>query len=754
MGTRRSESRRSPSLARGRPRASFAPVLSLLLAVAACGDPQGPTAASVAVTLVIDSAPTVTTAGYTFFSAVVVTMLDSAGRRALGASGRITLSLEAPDSAPTLLGTTSVVAALGRARFPDLRVDRAGSGYVFVAAAAGIDSGRSRPLTVIPAGRSRIRFVAQPTAVRAGDSIALEATLVDHVGNVVTDTTQDVSAWLTHLGAPDVILALGRTSRGRIRFVTSLCEAGTAHRLVVQVSDGAPDTTDAIAVEPSFPARLEFITGWQPPPDPGRPFSVSLEVRDGCGNLATGSDGLPVTVTVIEALAPYAMADSATVATTGGIALFTDLTVDRSGQYAVWAQAPGVTQVGTRWFTVVLRAARLAAGGETTCLLHPTGRILCWGSNTAGQLGDGTVGGLRGRPGFVLGTYGTVHLAVGGAHACAVDTAGTLVCWGANDFGQGGRAGGASGTPRPVAGSLTGPTNLSAGERHSCAIANGATFCWGDNTSGQLGTGGPRTASPTPALVQGAHEFRRIVAGRAHTCALDAAGTVWCWGDNSHGQLGAGAVGGTQDAPVAVAGTPAFGDVSAGANHSCAVSYMAASARVFCWGANDRGQLGTTAFVGDTAVPVQEASFGGPQLDSYSLTAGADHSCLTAGYMGTGATVCWGDNTYGQMGTGTVGGVSSIVFGPEYAFYRAASGLRHSCADGALGPRCWGDNRSGQLGAGTTGSVSGTALAVVAPQSWSAPPTAAVPIGRAQRGLPSRSGAVSPRSRGPSGNSP
>jgi alpha-tubulin suppressor-like RCC1 family protein len=164
---------------------------------------------------------------------------------------------------------------------------------------------------------------------------------------------------------------------------------------------------------------------------------------------------------------------------------------------------------------------------------------------------------------------------------------------------------------------------ISLGDLHSCALdSHGSVVCWGDNRVGQLGTGsivGPDDCSDpnlvhpacakTPVAVSSLTGVSYITAGNAHTCALLVDGTVKCWGANNYGQLGIGTTTGPatcymgeacSPTPVSVPNLAGVIAISAGASHTCAVL---SDGSVRCWGWNIYGQLGdgTTQ---DSATPV------------------------------------------------------------------------------------------------------------------------------------------------------
>ena len=180
-------------------------------------------------------------------------------------------------------------------------------------------------------------------------------------------------------------------------------------------------------------------------------------------------------------------------------------------------------------------------------------------------------------------------------------------------------------------------------------------------------------------------------------CALTTTGSAYCWGDNFYGQLGNGAFGnGTdQSIPTAVSGGHTFTSITAGRRHTCALT---ADGVGYCWGENVFGQLGTGSAT-STPVPAPTAVSGG--LRFTSITAGSGHTCaLTT----AGAGYCWGSDNEGQLGGASSGDKSTptAVTG-GLTFTSITAGRTHTCALTAAGAGyCWGSNGSGQLGDGTT----------------------------------------------------
>ena len=352
-------------------------------------------------------------------------------------------------------------------------------------------------------------------------------------------------------------------------------------------------------------------------------------------------------------------------------------------------------------------AGTLAAGTFHTCGLVAGGAAYCWGYNGSGQLGNANTAGsvsANPTPEAVSGGLTFASLTAGFQHTCGLTPAGVAWCWGDNQYGQLGNTTNIgvpfveNPAPLQVDGSLT-FTALSAGVDHTCGlIASGEMYCWGRNRTGQLGITtnmGTSDPNPAPTLVTGGLTFTTLTAGTGHTCGV-ASGAVYCWGDNQKGQLGNDTDIGSETiphpTPVVVQGLPAVTSIVAGGAHNCALT---AAGAAWCWGDNFVGNLsGTTDPVSSTPVAVS----GG--LTFISIGAGGGHSCgLTSG----GTLYCWGGNLLGQLGSTTNFGTSDPSYSPA-----AVSGVSlatiaiksaHTCGVTAAGQAwCWGFNRYGQLG--------------------------------------------------------
>ena len=239
------------------------------------------------------------------------------------------------------------------------------------------------------------------------------------------------------------------------------------------------------------------------------------------------------------------------------------------------------------------------------------------------------------------------------------------------------------------------PTAIAAGGSHACVLTPaGGVKCWGSNLVGQLGMGDYDEITTAIQVVEMTEGVTQISADYEHTCALEGGGSIRCWGDDDHGQLGDGTVGGDGYVPAAVAGLPGPAiQVSAGGYHTCAVL---GTSEVSCWGDNGYGQLGSSlATPADGPVLV-------PGLTGVTqVSAGGYHTCARTG---TGDVLCWGDNSSGQMGVPAITSSSTplpVEGLPSGQVLEVATGDWHTCALlSGHDVMCWGDASYGQLGNG------------------------------------------------------
>lgn len=389
--------------------------------------------------------------------------------------------------------------------------------------------------------------------------------------------------------------------------------------------------------------------------------------------------GAPVTKTaqgVIAPILPGSTVTNATAATRPGVNGSTG-----ASKPPVIDVTPSVRSTDDR--------ATIAAGGRHSCVLSGA-RVLCWGANDRGQLGDGEAES-RDTPDAIAGDIEFSQVVAGIAHSCGLTRSGDAYCWGSNESGQLGDATASTrSAPVRVAGNISFQV-LRAGQRHTCGLTNsGDAACWGVNDKGQLGDGTTNSRS-APAIIKAPVRFISLSAGWTHTCGLSFDGSAYCWGDNSSGQLGDDSRN-SERAPVAVAGGLHFTSISAGNGHTCAVTD---AGEAYCWGNNLYGQLGTGSTVSSNTPAKVET-----QSRFASVSVGSSHSC---GRTRSGQAWCWGRNNYGQLGDGsTTNSVLPVRASGGGVFTALNVTAAHTCASTAEGETwCWGYNTDGQLGDGT-----------------------------------------------------
>jgi alpha-tubulin suppressor-like RCC1 family protein len=340
----------------------------------------------------------------------------------------------------------------------------------------------------------------------------------------------------------------------------------------------------------------------------------------------------------------------------------------------------------------------VASGGTHTCATRSDGATRCWGSDASGQLGNSTNLTSSSSPVNVVGASGLTTLDAHFEHTCAVNAAGVLYCWGANEVGQIGNSQ-TSDQPLPVAvPNLPPVVQATTGRDFTCAVVDdGTARCWGNGLFGRLGQGSP-TSSFVPVEVQGLTDVVQVDAGTSHACALTAPGDVYCWGFNGgqgtgrSGRLGTGNDQSytspqklTLPAPVA--------QIAAGDAHTCA---SLVNGRVYCWGDNADGQIGDGTNA-DRLSPRLVTAIS----NVAEISAGRAHTCAITRARDL---YCWGRNDHGQVGDSTqTSRPTPTPLSTPADVLAVSCGDLHTCVTTLEGRLyCWGNNDGNQLGA--TGS--------------------------------------------------
>ena len=307
-------------------------------------------------------------------------------------------------------------------------------------------------------------------------------------------------------------------------------------------------------------------------------------------------------------------------------------------------------------------AAAVATSENHTCAVMEDGTVRCWGNNSSGQLGNGRSGINRddrsentAAPVAVMGIDDATEIATGWDHTCALVEDSTVSCWGSNSFGQLGDGTNRSASAPVKTADISDAIAIAAGWDHTCAlIRNGSIYCWGNNLDGNLGDGTTSNSS-VPVRVAEIADASAISADGNHTCALTQSGDVYCWGSNSHDQLGDGPLGcgaivtmgcaqrNRADSPIPLQVTISedVAAISAGDFHTCALHEDGTAS---CWGNNQDGQLGDGT-TDRSLRPVKAADL----PDATAITAGSSHTCAL---RESSTITCWGNNQNEQLGDG------------------------------------------------------------------------------------------------------
>jgi hypothetical protein len=284
--------------------------------------------------LVFSAQPATTTAGAAL-PEVRVTAMDAFGNVATGFSQTVTVALGTNPAGGTLSGTTSVPASGGVASFLNLSINRAGQGYTLSASASGVAAAASSPFDITPGAAARLAFSVQPTTTTSSQPIAppVKVQVQDALGNLVPSATSTVTIALasgpggTLSGTRTVSASSGEATFGDL----SIDRAGGGYSLSATASGliAATSATFSITVGPA--ARLVFSVQPQNV-TAGSAISpaVQVEIQDSGGNRVTTSTA-PITMALGANPGGGTLAGTTTVNAAGGVATFSNLSINRSG---------------------------------------------------------------------------------------------------------------------------------------------------------------------------------------------------------------------------------------------------------------------------------------------------------------------------------------------------------------------------------------------------------------------------------------
>ena len=698
-------------------------------------------------------APTSGVAGDPLSTALQVELRDARGNRVMNSSLAVTVAPAGAATGTPLHGTTTLLADQGRATFTNLWFERAGADRLKVTVGAlPVDS--SSVVTVEPAAPAVVELAPVAPFQIAGVPIGLAGQVRDRFGNLALNYSGPVTA--TAIDRPPFGQFFGDSTtladQGSFEFFSLNFHVATAPWRFTAFLPGTPtrrDTTQAMVVLAGPAATLGIAHLGSPSVALPAPDSTVLKVTDLFGNLTTLDSTIPfpyvqaeVTGWAYSSAFPYdqQVRSGAFADLIDGTAVY-HIAFNRPGRARLIFTAPGLAPDTTEEIVPILPAPVMYGASGTfqssvlltdhaTCLYNYIS--LCAGGNAHSELGvdpaavnadslflspDSTV---NGNP--ASGDGGDRHLCV--SVSDFFTGLFNVSCWGDNTEGQlgNGSVGGESSVPVTVGGfTSTVAPYISAGNAHTCAIFDGAAACWGKNDVGQLGIGTTGASTGTATAVTGGHDFAQISAGGRHTCAVDTAHALWCWGGNDFGQLGDSGVSGAYATdPIQVRPDLDWYSVAAGDEFTCGQLYgNGSTAQVYCWGRNDRKQFGYfDNGAPQSIVPRLAGLFNG---SSNGISAGGQFVCAAfTGGAPNEALYCWGANEHGQLGRGTVSVADSMPVPPtpfaggvglEYVV--PIVGRTHACALTAADPRkifCWGENTDGRFGIGRQGGDEPTPL--------------------------------------------
>mmetsp|Transcript_103145 Transcript_103145/g.290169 ORF Transcript_103145/g.290169 Transcript_103145/m.290169 type:complete len:382 (-) Transcript_103145:130-1275(-) len=276
-------------------------------------------------------------------------------------------------------------------------------------------------------------------------------------------------------------------------------------------------------------------------------------------------------------------------------------------------------------------AAIFAGGYGTSAITKNKGLVKLWGDLP------------REASGQVAADTSCEVLAIGFSHVAALTSAGRLVCWGDDSYGEC--------TKAPSLASSEKVTQLTAGKHHTAALtSDGKLYCWGDDRCGQC------------QVPNESEKFVQVAAGGYHTAAITSSGGIVAWGEDTFGQC--------SRIPSLQSGDK-FIHVKCGRHHTVATS---SDGGFFGWGDDSYGQC--------SRVPPLEAS-----EKIMQVSAGAYHTvALTSDFR----VVAWGSDIQGQCSQAPSGKFSAVAAGDFHTVALDAGGVAH----------CWGHNDHDQCSEG------------------------------------------------------
>jgi alpha-tubulin suppressor-like RCC1 family protein len=391
-------------------------------------------------------------------------------------------------------------------------------------------------------------------------------------------------------------------------------------------------------------------------------FTVLASGHNGFGQLGTGnytSSDVPVAVQGLTEVTAISAGND------HGLALL------KSGKVMAWgANSSGQLGNGTTTGSDapvevkgLSEAIAVSAGGYYSLALLKSGKVMAWGENEWGQLGNGKSKTSSDVPVEVKGLTEVTAIAAAEYHGLALLKSGKIMAWGRNQWGQLGDGNTTNSNVPVEVKSVTEAVAIAGGDSFSLALLkSGRVIAWGENGDGQLGTGNTSN-SDVPVEVKELSEGVAISARGGDSFALLKSGQVKAWGFNEDGELGDGNLLYKSDVPVEVKGLTEVTAISSGRYNTFA---LLKSNEVMTWGYNEDGAFGNGTTTGsDVPVEVNELAgatgIAGGGLGEFSL---ADYTFANT-VLPSVTTEEWGKYFEGQK----LAAVNGAWTGPKPTSY-------------------------------------------------------------------------------------
>lgn len=347
----------------------------------------------------------------------------------------------------------------------------------------------------------------------------------------------------------------------------------------------------------------------------------------------------------------------------------------------------------------------VSSGSGHTCAVTVNGELYCWGGDGSGTLGDG--------PGVTptinipqrIGSFSDWEM----VRASAFNTCGIrnklMYCWGSDSSGAIGNGSGSSANvfaPEQIVG-LTNWQWVTSSNGTTCGIESGNLYCWGSDNNGRLGNGGANTSVTSPALISASGDWEQVSANDNYACGIKS-GELYCWGNDSDGRLGNGTgVTADQTSPYRVGVLNNWTELATGTSNACGIE----SGRLFCWGPDDRGQIGNGFLLTANAESPAQV---GSDADWEHVGVGFGVVCGVK----AGKLFCWGSNFSGVVGIGYASSSVNIhqplLIDESGVWTLASLGGSVGCGIKDFKLNCWAGSGAYNNGLGKAGGITSSIL--------------------------------------------